>query len=104
VKNYKLVFPLISVTIRLGEMTAEQITCIFYRSPDMAEMFVSGLFCLNNIPAIASKIGGTLFCIRIFPLRKSTILHIIEAWYKMQNNRRMMWIKYTEGAWINGRK
>ncbi|EDO56763.1 hypothetical protein CLOL250_02451 [Clostridium sp. L2-50] len=43
-KNYKLVFPLISVTIRLGEMTAEQITCIFYRSPDMAEMMYLDFF------------------------------------------------------------
>ncbi len=53
-------------------------------------MLYLDFFCLNNIPAIASKTGGDLFCIRIFPLRKPTILHIIEAWNKMQNNHRMM--------------
>ena len=57
-----------------------------------------GLFCSNNIPGIAPKTGGVLLCIRIFPLRKPTILHIIEEWNKMQNNCRMMWIKYTKGA------
>jgi len=43
---------------------------------------VSGLFCSNNIPDIAPKTGGALLGIRIFPLRKPTILHIIEAWNK----------------------
>jgi hypothetical protein len=43
---------------------------------------VSGFFCLNNIPDIAPKTGGALLGIRIFPLRKPTILHIIEAWNK----------------------